>query len=226
MFLWGSIWLFPYIFSVFYREGIRLFPVGVAVFNQKRKNKKLLNHFAIPNIVVYLQLTKTKYDMNNEKELEVLIKAHQEMLSSPEYKELLNKFTNNQIKDKLNVKTYSDLKTVGGVYINNESSITNSPDLLHATIYNRNTFPTEADAESSLALSQLLQVRKAYIGKWEADWNDRDQKKWCISRFRINLEVRQNWISYHEFSFPNEEMARDFMVNNQDLLKVYFKIVK
>lgn len=44
----------------------------------------------------------------------------------------------------------------------------------------RNICISEQEAEAFLALMQLRQLRKAWVGDWKPDWSDLDQKKWCI----------------------------------------------
>lgn len=96
-------------------------------------------------------------------------------------------------------------------YIGDESSLmrllkTKGRD----TVSDRNLIATEEEAEAFLALMQLRQLRKAWIGDWKQEWG-----KYCtIIKYSLRDGIRTNTSIYwsHEvMSFPTEGMANDFL---------------
>lgn len=71
------------------------------------------------------------------------------------------------------------------------------------------------EAEAFLALMQLRQLRKAWVGDWEIkyDWNDYH----CIINHKNNIIVARRIYTNGALSFPTEEMAEDFLNCFKDL---------
>lgn len=120
------------------------------------------------------------------------------------------------------VLKWEDIDKINGYCFNYRSIIIPKSDY-DAISANRNVFPTKEDAQSALALAQLLQVRSYYIGDWEPDWSS-DKRKYGITRFNNEIICICTLWHYSELSFPEESIAKKFMNNNMDLLKTYFKI--
>lgn len=76
--------------------------------------------------------------------------------------------------------------------------------------------PNEAKALS--AFSQLLKLRRDWVGEWEPDWTD-GSVKWVIRVWRnhICFEVDRN--SSDALSFPTEKMAKEFLDTFRSLLE-------
>lgn len=114
------------------------------------------------------------------------------------------------------------LSHIDGYYVDADSKIeyarTNSSN------FHRNIFPTREDAESSLALAQLLQLRKKVIGDWQPNWETDLVKKFCIIGGYNVLHVCDVYSFFMELSFPNEILAKTFVEKYKDLLNIYFKI--
>lgn len=74
---------------------------------------------------------------------------------------------------------------------------------------------SKQEAKAFLALMQLRQLRKAWIGDWEIkyDWNDYR----CIINHRNNIIVARRVHTNGALSFPTEEMAEDFLNCFKDL---------
>lgn len=74
---------------------------------------------------------------------------------------------------------------------------------------------SKQEAKAFLALMQLRQLRKAWIGDWEIkyDWNDYR----CIINHRNNIIVACRIHTNGALSFPTEEMAEDFLNCFKDL---------
>jgi hypothetical protein len=124
-------------------------------------------------------------------------------------------------------KTWEEFFNVEGYYIGDTCAI-KEYDFGRTYNSNRNTHPTEKEAESALALSQLRQWRdKANGGKlfdW-ADWADSSQDKYCIWRClnRINSNGYHTSV-FHELAFKTEEIRDQFLIDHLDLIKTYFMI--
>lgn len=118
--------------------------------------------------------------------------------------------------EKVRPMKWEDLKRVKGYYLdNNGQSIPYDSTPLHT---NKNTFPTKELAEASLALSQLLQLRQAWIGDWIPDWTDESDKHIV---FFLNGKIRKNncLSIQHVLSFPDHQMTDDFINTFGDLIE-------
>ena len=74
-------------------------------------------------------------------------------------------------------------------------------------------------AEASIAMMQLMSLRKEWIGDWEPDWSN-DTNKYCIIIFDNKYIVKPFSRYYQTLSFPTEEMAKDFRYCFSDLLDI------
>lgn len=121
-------------------------------------------------------------------------------------------------------KTWEELGTINGWYIN-EHSITHL-GFFDTVDSAKNAFPTRKEAESSLAWSQLLQLRDRYNGEpiddW-CDWSDGDSK-YVIQRNGDKLEIYRWTNMYYPLVFKTEELRDEFLKNFEDLIKTAFCI--
>ena len=118
---------------------------------------------------------------------------------------------------------WEDLEKIDGYYVDTGSDLISVQSVATILGNNKNVFPTKKDAESSLALAQLLQLRKAWIGEWEADWNN-NSCKYVIYRHEDFLVFDFFKSSYGELSFPTHAMGKEFLEAFKDLIKVYYKL--
>jgi hypothetical protein len=82
----------------------------------------------------------------------------------------------------------------------------------------RNTFATEEQAEASIALAQLSQLREVYRQGWKPDWNDTNPK--YVIEFNQNGIHKNIWYSLNNFlSFQSKEIAEQFLENFKDLIE-------
>jgi len=128
-----------------------------------------------------------------------------------------------EIPEEKETKKWEDFEEIDGYVIMEDASIQRVCGY-PTDRFNLNIFPTGEDARSALALAQLLQVRAAMVGDWEPDWDDMNQDKFCIVRLGNMLYIEQYNASYRELSFPEEQMARGFLENNEELVNRYFKL--
>ena len=115
---------------------------------------------------------------------------------------------------------WEDLKKLNGYLIGFSSQLTKTGNEILTIEENKNVFPTKAEAEACLALSQLCQLRDAYNGEPLADWCDwdDDNTKYCI-------EICDNRISTDYYStykkvlaFKTEELRDKFVENFEELI--------
>lgn len=123
-------------------------------------------------------------------------------------------------------KTWDKFGDVKGFYISNIGTITGYLcDVSNRK--NANTHPTEKEAESALALSQLRQWRDKVNGEklcdW-ADWKNKLQRKHCILRSSDEIISGYTSESFIEISFKTEEIRDQFLKDHLDLIKTYFMI--
>lgn len=110
------------------------------------------------------------------------------------------------------------------VFINSASKIITVGDYIsrgYRTPDNdRNLCTSREEGEAFIALMQLRQLRKAYVKDWEPDWNNDDITKFCIN-FECEEARVVLWSKIsHVLSFPNRELATQFLNNFKDLIKI------
>lgn len=113
-------------------------------------------------------------------------------------------------------KSFNELPNLSGFYVTTASSLNRASHCIMDD-ENRNIWPTKELAEASLALSQLTQLRKAWIGDWEPNWKT-STPKFCISVRSEEIMVDIFWQLYFLLSFPTSEMAEEFCTTFKDLL--------
>ena len=113
-------------------------------------------------------------------------------------------------------KHWEDLDTVTGWYTSiNGTYCQTSPT--KCTTYSRNLFLNEEQAEASIALAQLSQLREVYRQGWTPDWTICDSK-FCVL-IRNGKLIIETWSAYAYFlSFQDEQTAKLFRDNFKDLI--------
>ena len=115
---------------------------------------------------------------------------------------------------------WEDLKKLKGYYVNDLSEIFYLRNA-NMTI-SKNLFPTKAEAEACLALSQLCQLRDAYNGEPLADWCDwtnSNQKKYCIVIYKGEIYKDDNVNISNILSFKTEKLRYKFVENFRELIE-------
>ena len=113
---------------------------------------------------------------------------------------------------------WEDLKKLKGYYVNDLSEIFK---LRNANMsISKNLFPTKAEAEACLALSQLCQLRDAYNGEplanW-CDWSDANTK-YCICFYEDKICKSKNRGDENILSFKTDKLRDKFAENFEDLI--------
>ena len=117
---------------------------------------------------------------------------------------------------------WEDLKTLKGYYVNNLSEI-NSINFARDDNHHKNLFPTKAEAEACLALSQLCQLRDAYNGEplanW-CDWTNNGGKKWVIYFYNNSIYTDYTYIDTRILAFKTLELRDKFVKNFRELIEI------
>ena len=79
---------------------------------------------------------------------------------------------------------------------------------------------TKQEAIAIQAFSKLLKLRRDWIGDWGPDWSKSECKlKYCIVVKDNNIIISTFYLIQHSFSFPTEEMAKEFLECFKDLFE-------
>lgn len=102
-------------------------------------------------------------------------------------------------------KTWEELEYIRGYFVANDSIIGGCIKST-TTKESKNIFATKEQAEASIALAMLSQLREVYRDGWKPDWEDGNQEKYCIV--------------FSEFlSFQSPEIRDLFLENFRELIK-------
>ena len=115
---------------------------------------------------------------------------------------------------------WEDLKLLKGFYVDIDSEIDSISDGDISAI-NRNLFPTKAEAEACLALSQLCQLRDAYNGEPLADWCDWSDAntKYCIEFYDNEITAFNYNCTRKVLAFKTSELRDKFVENFSELIE-------
>lgn len=114
-------------------------------------------------------------------------------------------------------KTWKELGLIKGHYVKTECytqayfGTSDDPD-------NRNVFPSKEEAEASIALAQLCQLRDRYNGGWKPDWAD-DMTKSCINIISGRITKNPWDATQHVLAFKTPGLRDEFMKNFADLIE-------
>ena len=83
--------------------------------------------------------------------------------------------------------------------------------------YGKNWINSKKEAEAFLALMQLRQLRKAWVGDWEYTWGETlGYITYSLRKKQVLVDCGYIW-SNSVLSFPTPEMAKDFLNCFKDL---------
>lgn len=78
---------------------------------------------------------------------------------------------------------------------------------------------TQHEAKALAAFSQLLKLRRDWIGEWEPDWKNREQKKYVIECLDWGIRTYIQGTYRRNLSFPTQQMAHEFLETFRDLIE-------
>jgi len=114
-------------------------------------------------------------------------------------------------------KTWKELGEITGYYANScsvprpEKNITNSEA-------HKNIFATKEQAEASIALAQLSQLKAVYNDGWVADWDNGNIVKHVICFCDNVLIASTAWSTSTFLSFKDKETRDLFLENFRELI--------
>lgn len=114
-------------------------------------------------------------------------------------------------------KRWEEMREIKGFYVDRPSEVL-YVSLVHTEQANRNVFPTSDQAEASIHLAMLLQLRDVYREGWVPDWHDVNETKhsvYCETGQWVYLAFHYE---AHPFSFQTRERAELFLENFEDYL--------
>jgi hypothetical protein len=114
-------------------------------------------------------------------------------------------------------KSWRELRNIKGYYVDTASVV----DIVDGVTYedNKNIFATKEQAEASIALAQLSQLRKAYRYGWMPDWTDNDEFKYCIEFCQNKIYKDAYTATSHFLSFQDEKTRDLFLENFKELIE-------
>lgn len=125
------------------------------------------------------------------------------------------------LPDKGLPKTWEELGEIYGYYVDSNSCVDNLPIAPFPTRQRtRNTWPTLEEAEASIALAQLCQLRDRYNGGWKPDWGkESGEFKHCINIECGKITTNRWNTTQHVLAFKTPELRDEFMKNFADLIE-------
>ena len=121
-----------------------------------------------------------------------------------------------EVKNEL-PKTWEELEELKGYYVTTHCNITPIAGNICKELLN--TFATKEQAEASLALAQLSQLREVYRNGWKPDWKDGDYK-YCIYFCNDLINTCTNYETSLFLSFQDAETRDLFLENFKDLILI------
>ena len=116
-------------------------------------------------------------------------------------------------------KTWEELGEIDGYYTDSNSCIDSLPFApFPPRERTRNTWPTLEEAEASIALAQLCQLRDRYNGGRKPDWLD-DGRKYVIYFAGEKMYTACMTGIQFVLAFKTEELRDKFMENFSDLIE-------
>jgi hypothetical protein len=116
--------------------------------------------------------------------------------------------------------SWEDIIYINGYYSNSFSLINEKQGIEKRTgKEHKNVFKTEEQAEASIALAQLSQLRDVYRQGWEPDWSDSDIAKFCIEFYENESGITPYYSDNVFLSFQDRKTAELFVENFIDLIE-------
>lgn len=114
-------------------------------------------------------------------------------------------------------KRWEDLGLINGYCVNDYSEIYSVNGICGYPA--KSFFKTFEQAEASIYVAMLTQLRDVYRQGWEPNWSDEDEIKYCIVFFN-NEPIKYRLIGGCEFiSFQSEEIRDLFLENFIDYIE-------
>lgn len=113
-------------------------------------------------------------------------------------------------------KSWEELDVIKGWFVNTGSEIGYTQ--VGTYRHNRSVFVTEEQAEASIALAQLTQLREVYRQGWKPNWNEGSAKD-VIEKYSGEV-VGDSYFNRSFFlAFQSEEVRDQFLKNFKELIE-------
>jgi len=116
-------------------------------------------------------------------------------------------------------KSWEEIEKLQGFFVSSGSRVRMTSDNAQIIEHNRNIFATKEQAEASIALAQLSQLREVYRQGWKPDYESDAQEKWCVRFYANDEQVEFCSIANYFLSFQSKKIAEQFLENFRDLIK-------
>jgi hypothetical protein len=115
-------------------------------------------------------------------------------------------------------KTWGELGLINGFYSNAWGNVSPMGNC-NVGEMNKNTWPTKEEAEASMALAQLCQLRDRYNDGWKPNWLNPYETKYVMSFSGGEVSIHINSLTQRVLFFKTKEFAEEFRVNFKDLIE-------
>ena len=115
-------------------------------------------------------------------------------------------------------KTWEEVGVIKGWYTYAGGSINYFSEGISTNYADRNIFPTKEEAEASLALAQLCQLRDRYNDGWKPDWED-NYVKYTLYFWKDNINQINSTGARNLLAFKNGTIRDKFLENFRDLIE-------
>jgi hypothetical protein len=114
-------------------------------------------------------------------------------------------------------RSWTELETITGYYVTSSSIVCPCTNEEPTNTYNKNIFSTKHEAEASIALAQLSQLRKVYRNGWEFELDGK--VNYAIYKYGGNYKIKNIINEHHYLSFQHRETAELFLNNFKHLIE-------
>lgn len=158
-----------------------------------------------------------KPEQMNTKEITITLPEGYEI---DKEKSTLEKIVFRALPDKGLPRTWEELDGIDGYYVDTNSIVDQLPFSSCPRQRNRNLWPTREEAEASIALAQLCQLRDRYNGGRKINFDEVSSKHNII--IYKGKPLPESCVSWHEscvLSFLTAELRDKFLENFRDLIE-------
>jgi hypothetical protein len=124
-------------------------------------------------------------------------------------------------------KQWEDFGLVEGYYIASDTNIHKLTYPQESCKVNKNTYPSEKEAERELSLIQLRQWRDKANGEhlesW-CDWSDKNQTKYSICAYENSWKKHESILFREILVFKTKEIREQFIKDHKSLINKTFNL--
>lgn len=137
---------------------------------------------------------------------------------------LLSEFTDVELGIKPKLKSWKQLCSIGGYWLNGVGTITHQKYLVSCVDAHKVIFATEKQALSALAMAQLSQLMADLGDECDVDWGNSSQLKYTIIATCNTVEMGRTVHLKRFIAFKTEEVREAFLEKHAELINQYFMI--